>query len=165
MHDTTGPQSGSRWEPTANTTTLPNAEERDLSQPIDQRRAQDESEAGTPAEPASTPPATDAATPDTPLPPPPAAPTASPSSPRRFGRTAAATAAVILLVVGGIGGFAIGRATSGDDQGPSFQDRRLPPGFENGTPPDMRGNGDGDGPGFGGPDGGQQGDQNGATGT
>ena len=165
MRTTTGPQSGSRWEPTANSTTLPNAEEQDPSQPTDQGRAQDEPEAGTPAEPASIPLAREAATPDAPLPPPPAAPTPSPSPPRRFGRTAAATAAVILLVVGGIGGFAIGRATSEDGQRPSFQDRQLPPGFENGTPPDMRGNGDGDGPGFDGPDGGQQGDQNGATGT
>lgn len=68
---------------------------------------------------------------------------------------------MVLALGGGVGGFAIGRATTGtagSDQDPSYQDRQPPPGFENGTPPDLRGDG---GPAIGD----QNGDQNGGTGT
>jgi hypothetical protein len=74
-------------------------------------------------------------TPETPVPPaaaPAPAPTAAPpSGPTWWTRTRAGVAggAAAVLLVGGLGGFAVGRATAGPDDGPGIR-QGGPAGFE-----------------------------------
>jgi hypothetical protein len=92
--------------------------------------------------------------------PPPAA------APRRFGRALVAGVAVALLVIGGAGGFVLGRTTGETHERPGIGDHRnLPPGFDGPGRQDFPGGRPGPrGDQNDGPNGGQGGGPNG-TGT
>ena len=116
MSDEDIPTSGSRWEPAAADRTAPMAE------------------TAVPAQPLPPSPST--------MPTGPVRPTRLPH--RLRGRSAVAAAGVGLVLAGGLGGFAIGQAVTGDDASDgAVTDQNGVPGDGNGRP-DFR---DGDRPG------------------
>jgi hypothetical protein len=95
----------------------------------------------TPAAPAGAPPSAPAPDASAWSAPPPAAAEPARSAPwRRFGRWITAAVLVGVLLVGGVGGFAIGRATAPEGSGPSGIERpdggRVPGGGDSGELPE-----------------------------
>jgi hypothetical protein len=115
MNDETSPSSGSRWEPADTPADLPTDVPTDVPP--------------EPAEP--TPVAVETTA---------AAPARRPTWLTRARGGVAAGAAAVLLA-GGLGGFAIGRASAGSDDGPGTRQQGVPTGFDR----------EGDGAGPGGP--------------